>query len=200
MEESLNRDYEYMRLIDDLSYKKDGKLKVDWTLTQYNGRPTLAFLGSTDKIDWLLNFLCAFIPLWLYKKFLVSVGWAFAWKSIKKSVNEAVSGIENKEKLLIIGHSYGSAMAVFAGEELFHVYGIKAELITFGSVRPILIGVRYFKKCFSKITQYCHRGDMVCLCPPFFRRLNTVKIGKSRNIFNTGKWHNDYGNPEHYQL
>ena len=193
-----NTDYKYMELINNTKWTTSKTWKCDYSFDKLENKNCLLFQGSIEKEDWILDFLPLVLPFWLYKKFIVAAGWAIAWKEIK---NEVLNKIDkNILDLYIVGHSYGSAMAVLAGEAIKYKYpNINLHLITFGSVKPLMTGVKHFKKCFVEIKQYCHRGDFVVWLSPFlWRRLNTIWIGKSKNIFKTNKYHNDYANPEYY--
>lgn len=197
----MKRAWEWMQFLHKFEFHKCGKLKVDWALQEVDGVQTLALYGSTDNVDWVMNFLCAFAPVWFYRKMPVAIGWAVAWRSVEKEVLEKIRATGAKE-LRIIAHSYGTGVAAHAGVAIYKELGIKADLIGFGAVRPVIFGMtrKKYLECFNTVRQYCHRGDFVCLCPPlpFYRRLQTIWIGKSRNIFKTNTWHNDYENSEHY--
>lgn len=194
--------WEWMQFLHKFTFHKCGKLKVDWALQNVDGVLTLALYGSTDGMDWLLNFLCAFVPIWFWRKMPVAIGWALAWQSIEKKVLEKIRATGTNE-LRIVAHSYGTGVAAHAGVVIYKELGIRADFIGFGAVKPVMFKAtaKKYLKCFKSVTQYCHRGDFVCLCPPlpFYSRLQTTWIGKSRNFFKTGTWHNDYENSSHYE-
>lgn len=192
----------WMRIIKNLDYKKQGKLKVDWCVTDIEGDTVLSFLGSTGIVGWVLDFLCAIFPLWWNKGLPVVIGWDLAWRQVSDSVLEAIKE-RGCKSLKIICHSYGTGVAAHAGKDIYEKLGIKPSLIGFGCVKPVLFGfvAKKYAKCFSDIKLYCHRGDFVSVCPPlpFARHIaKVIWIGESRNLFKTNKWHNDYDNPSHY--
>lgn len=104
----------------------------------------------------------------------------------------------------ICGHSYGGAMSVIAGIELYKQTRIKADVITFGSPMPLFLFTSKLiaRYSLSTVTQYAHRSDIVTYVPPFigYHNVKIVRLGKFsiKNIFNPSVYHMIYDDESLY--
>ena len=94
----------------------------------------IAFQGSMDWRDWLLNFYC--IPYKdMEQPFYVHAGFLKQYKNVRDIILEA---IKDKKKVELRGHSLGGALCLLAHEDIrFHDKGIEIETITFGAPRVL---------------------------------------------------------------
>ena len=94
----------------------------------------IAFQGSMDWRDWLLNFYC--IPYKdMEQPFYVHAGFLSQYKNVRDIVLEAVKG---KKKVELRGHSLGGALCLLAHEDIrFHDSEIDIDTITFGAPRVL---------------------------------------------------------------
>lgn len=182
-------------------------LDVQWKVITAGGYPFLAFQGSTSKTDWKNNFTFFVKPYKNQKsEMLVHKGFAKAWKSCNDEVIDAFVGLTKllKKEPVIVGHSFGGAMAVLAGEDFFFRTGKKPTVITFGAPKVV-----WGKKSFEHVNncvfaqQFAERNDIVPFCPPIpgYKHISEWKIGDGFNVFklfNPGKYHQIYGEHEEY--
>ena len=202
--------YDLFNLICNSSYTKSGD-DVDWTIIIDNDEKTirLLFQESASKRDWLNNFN---FPKKLYKyqenNLWIARGWGNAYKScndeIMASLIEAAYQYDNY-KIEISGWSYGGALAQIAIEDFYYRTKFKADLVTFGSPKPLWgkKSVETVKKCCTSIKNYTVINDIVPYMPPFpgYKLLNKIKLGESFNffkIFNPWKYHTSYGDKTLY--
>jgi len=107
--------------------------------TQYaieeNGNEVLiAFQGSMDWIDWLLNFYV--IPYKdMEQPFYVHGGFLRQYKNVRDIVLDAC---KKAEKVSLVGHSLGGALCILAHEDLrFHYRNLTIHTYTFGAPRVL---------------------------------------------------------------
>lgn len=204
----MNEPYKLYKELLNQKYKKSGDC-VDWSIVTSvkNKEIKLFFQGSTEKRDWINNFD---FPSKVYKKqesvIRVARGWGNAYKSCNDIVMDALTNQINKYpefSVLIIGHSYGGAMAILAAEDLYFRTKKKSDVITFGSPKVVKDNATkdYIKSCVSIIQQYANVNDFVPMIPFFFKQVNKIEIDKKvfGGIFNTVKYHLMYGDEKIYK-
>ena len=178
---------ELFDLVFDISYKNVGD-DVDYCIFVKEEKIYLAFEGSRTKRDWQnnLNF-----PRKIYKKqyscLKAARGWGDAYKSCNNIVMEELISVMDDYPffpVVIIGHSYGGAMAVLAAEDLHYRTRTMPSVITFGAPKCLFgnKSKKYVKSCCVEITQYQHVHDIVPRMPPFsgYHSVNVKWVGKDR--------------------
>lgn len=191
--------------------------------TQYHitsdesGNVIISFLGSNSKTDWLNNFRFWKKP---YKnmeiKFRVHSGFLKCWKACQDEIMDQLIAF-NPQSIVIIGHSYGGAMATLCMEDCWFRFIHEREIngddavaqtslrgkikcITFGA--PRILGLLHYKKVKERwegTTLVNNSSDIVPTLPPFLFLYKHVTeqthVGKLRHFwefFNT-KYHNLQG-------
>lgn len=97
-------------------------------------------------------------------------------------------------------------MSVICGIELYKKTKIKADVITFGSPRPLIFFPSMFlaRLYLGQVTQYAHKSDLVTYCPPLigYHNVKVVKLGKFniKWLFNPNKYHMIYDDVSLYEL
>ena len=197
----------YWKKYKEISTHKIG-LDLDYGIEVIGGRVYLCLDGSNSFSDWVYDFM---FPRKVYKNqtahMVVHRGFAKVWKSGNDQIiTELVEAcrLNNESHPVIVGHSMGGALALFAAEDLFFRSGIKAEVYTFGA--PKVCGdkktAEYIKSCCHLIKEYEHKNDVVCLCPPlpWFYHVSPVKIGvfSFKDIFRFNYNHHRYDVEEDY--
>ncbi len=203
--------WELYSLIGNIDYRKSG-FDLDWQTEVYEDIKTirLYFKCSTTWKDWLINIL-GFIPIpRLVKGRLIffCMGWKKVFDGCSDLILNSVINLNflyPDYKIEICGHSYGGAMSIIAGIELFKRCGLKADIITFGAPRPLFLfwSKLMAKTCVGEVIQYAHRSDFITLCPPlpFYHNVRIKKIGKLnlRDMFTRcSDIHTSYGDKELY--
>jgi hypothetical protein len=138
-----------------------------------------------------------------------SIGWWTSWESARKLILHCIlSEIEKHKdyKIEICGFSFGGAIAQLCGIEIFEATGIKSDLITFGSPKPLF---NFFsklkaKRCFNTVTQYAHWSDVVTWCPPLigYHTVKNTRLGKFslKGLFDVYKYHQIYSDESIYEV
>lgn len=205
--------YEIFNVIQNATYNHSG-MSGDWAVVVNDDDRVIfpVFQGSNNFDDWVHNF--QFWPKkvrpyknmedeWYAHKGLVDV-----WHSIRDECISSIIKIASSEDykdycVCCIGHSHGGGLAQLCAEDLAY-RGICCTYRTFGSPK-----VFYGKKTREHLdnlpiaTGICYENgsDIVPLLPPGAFSMNPIHIGECFDIFrlfNTVKYHTDYGNPGIY--
>lgn len=191
----------------EIDFKKTG-LDVDYAIVVYDSEKTirLFFQGSQSAIDWIINFC---FPVKPYKKakyrLLYHYGWSKAYRSAKDKIMAELVQVSNSlpdYDVEIVGHSLGGALACYAAEDFNFRTTKKPTLITFGAPKPAFgskTKERLLESC-AKVYQFIHRNDFVPCLPPFYKHLDTLKLGKFKfkNIFKFAFYHTHYDDETYY--
>lgn len=167
------------------------------------------FQESSSKLDWFWNFLIPIVPAIINKKpYWFSKGWISSWKSGRHIVMEYLRVFIRANpnyRVEVCGYSFGGAIAQICGIEIYEKFGIKSDLITFGSPSPLfgIITKLMAKRCFNSVQQYAHKSDIVTYCPPFpfYFSVKNKRLGKFsfKELFNPLKWHQIYSDETIYK-
>lgn len=200
---------ELFKHLRDINYNSVGK-KLDWSIEidKTENKIRVMFQESRQKLDWFFNFLFMLFPTVIGGcPYWFSVGWWVSWESGRNSIIRSITDkiTEYPEyKVEICGFSFGGAIAQICGIEIFETIGIKSDLITFGSPKPLF---NFFsklkaKRCFNSVTQYAHWSDIVTWCPPLFgyHTVKNIRLGKFnfKDLLNPKKYHQIYNQEEIY--
>lgn len=200
---------ELFKHLRDINYNSVGK-KLDWSIEIYKteNKIRVMFQESKQKLDWFFNFLFMIFPVIIGScPYWFSIGWWASWKSGRNLIIRSITDeiIKHpKYKVEVCGFSFGGAIAQICGIEIFEATGIKSNLITFGSPKPLF---NFFtklkaKRCFNSITQYAHWSDVVTWCPPLigYHTVKNIRLGKFnfKDLFNPKKYHQIYNQEEIY--
>ena len=198
--------------------------------TQYIIRKTskkqviVVFQGSNSDVDWKNNFKFWKKP---YKdmevKFRVHSGFLHCWKACRDTIMDRIEELE-PESILIIGHSYGGAIATLCMEDCWYrfIYSRenspddniantslrgKIQCWTFGA--PRVLGLLHYgkvKERWEGTTLFNNSSDIVCTVPPFcflYRHVTEqTHIGHLRHLFDffrPDKWHDCRGDEGYKQ-
>ena len=178
--------HELYRVICDAKYTK-GRLDLDYTIFHKDGKMYLLFQSTHSALDWAINVLSS-IPL-LNR----ALGWQtvyfFNCKAIFNELKECMEKSGCKEAV-VAGHSYGGAIAVYAGIDFIRKTGIKPELVTFGAPKCLLAGITP-ERHFSSVRQYANRNDLVAHLPPLFHHVSLIWLGKFsiKELLKVKVWH-----------
>ena len=178
--------HELYRVICDAKYTK-GRLDLDYTILHEDGKVYLLFQSTHSALDWIINVLSC-IPL-LNR----ALGWQMVYLFNRKAIFDGLKEYMEKSGCrvaVVAGHSYGGAIAVYAGMDFSRETGIKPELVTFGAPKVLLAGIAP-ERHFSSVRQYANRNDLVAHLPPLFRHVSSVWIGKLsvRELLKVKVWH-----------
>lgn len=195
------RNVEYHTLGADLQYKID----VDDNEKVIR----VMFQESSSKLDWFLNFLIPIVPAIINKKpYWFSRGWRLSWNSgryiIMEHLRLFIRSYCPEYRVEVCGYSFGGAIAQICGIEIYEKFGIKSDLITFGSPSPLfgIITKLMAKRCFNSVQQYAHRNDIVTYCPPipFYFSVKSKRLGKFsfKGLFNPITYHQIYNDEKLY--
>lgn len=200
---------ELFKHLRDINYNSVGK-KLDWSIEIYKteNKIRVMFQESKQKLDWFFNFLFMLFPVVIgWCPYWFSVGWWASWKSGRNLIMRSITDViieHPKYKVEVCGFSFGGAIAQICGIEIYEATGIKSDLITFGSPKPLF---NFFtklkaKRCFNSITQYAHWSDIVTWCPPLigYHNVKNIRLGKFnfKDLFNPKKYHQIYNQEEIY--
>lgn len=188
-------------------YNKSG-FDLDWKveIDDKERKIRLMFQPSTSTKDWIVN-IAGFLPIFKFPLFYC-MGWKTVFDGCKSLIMEEVIREINTHSgysVEICGHSYGGAISQIAGIELYKLTKIKADIITFGSPRPLfLLWSKFLAKLYlGKVTQYAHWSDCVTYCPPLigYHNVKNVRLGKFRikDLFNPNVYHMIYDQEDLYE-
>ncbi len=155
----------------------------------------IAFQGSMDWKDWLLNFYC--LPYKdMEKPFYVHAGFLKQYKNVRDIVLEAVKG---KKKVELRGHSLGGALCLLAHEDIrFHNSDIQITTIAFGAPRvlakkgrpDVFVNRLFSKKRIGDITYFSNAfnivngNDIVPYLPFWYlKNINIKHIGEKQKWY-----------------
>jgi predicted lipase len=102
------------------------------------GAIVIAFRGSVDTANWILNLKTTRTDYPLCTGCSVHVGFNQGFNSVKTQVNfilDDLVAMYRGAKVLLTGHSLGGALAVMAAAHIQSVYGNVAALYTMGQPR-----------------------------------------------------------------
>lgn len=190
-------------------YKTVGKdLQYLIEIDESEKKIRVMFQESHSTIDWILNFLFPIIPIMVHgTMYNFAIGWYSSWYSGRDFV---IAELFDMMKLHldfsveICGYSFGGAIAQLCGIQLYEETGLKADLITFGSPKPLFgLCKLWSMRCFNKVTQYANKSDIVTYCPPlpFYFHVKNKRIGKFsiKDLFNPEKSHQAYDQESLYE-
>lgn len=146
---------------------------------------------------------------WNGKKITLYVhrGWGDMYLAIKHDIHVDFEACREAHKDEVkgyecVGWSLGSGQAMLAAQDLNWRYGIKPDVITFGSVKPFYYTSKttkeYLDSCYNRAMNFCHRSDVITYQPPFvgYNMFNRVDIGP----FGFFKLFDPYNYHTHYYL
>lgn len=199
--------YELYNHLHSISYNVSG-FDVDWQIevNDEEKKVFLFFKCSDSNEDWIVNIL-GFLPIFRFPLFY-TMGWKVAFNYVRNIIFEKLMVAINNHKgysVEICGHSYGGAMSVVAGIQLYKETGIKANITTFGAPRPLFfIYSKFLSKLFlGKVEQYAHKSDFITYCPPLigYHNVTVKKLGKFsiKGLFNAEYYHCCYGDKSIYK-
>jgi len=151
----------------------------------------LLFEWSDGKEDWKNNFR---FPAKPYKHmehaWFCHGGFLKVWKAMRTEIEDKVAELLSSHskigKVVCVGYSHGSALAVLATEDMEYIYGKSYEVSGYGFGAPrVLWGIvpEDVKKRLRRFTSVRNIPDLVTHVPPMlfgFRNAGTlVKIGKT---------------------
>ncbi len=192
--------WELFDLIWKIDYNESG-FDIDWRVMVFEDEKKirLFFQPSSSIKDWIVN-IAGFLPIFKFPLFY-TMGWKLAFNSVKSLILEELIRTINMNKgftVEICGHSYGGAMSIDAGIELYKKTRIKADIITFGAPKPLfLFYSKLLAKLFlGKVTQYAHWSDCVTYCPPLigYHNVKVKRLGKFKikDLFHPEIYHTIY--------
>lgn len=202
---------ELFKHLRDVKYNSVGK-KLDWCIEidKTENKIRVMFQESRQKLDWFFNFLFMLFPVVIGGcPYWFSIGWWISWESCRKLILQAIISkwLEFPDYVIeICGFSFGGAVAQLCGIEVFEATGIKSDLITFGSPKPLF---NFFtklkaKRSFNSVTQYAHWSDIVTWCPPLFgyHTVKNIRLGKFslKGLFDVYKYHRIYSDETIYEV
>ena len=164
---------------------------------------------STSTLDWIINLLFFCIPqIRRWYVYFAALGWQTAFNSCKGMIlNEVLLAMNTfpDYKVVCCGHSYGGAGSVLTGIEIFFASGIKPDLITFGSPKPLvfIISKLITRLYFGEVKQYAHKSDIISYMPPLpgYWNIKVIRIGKFsfKGLFRPDIYHQCYGDEKLYR-
>ncbi len=178
------------------------------------------FQQTNEKIDWFVNFI--FVPKY-YDRFKegnkwitlrIHNGWATMYKAMKHHVRNAVDyylQLHPRAEVEIVGWSLGSGQAMLCAQDLYHNFGIRSYLYTYGSVNPFKTNIfnrrkirNYLRGCCKEVYNFSDLSDIVTYVP--FRiwgfiKFKRVNVGSFNffHLFNPYEYHTHYWKEELYK-
>lgn len=98
----------------------------------------IAFRGSVDTANWILNLKTARTSYDLCKDCSVHIGFNQGFNSVKSQVDAQINhliALYRKNKIMLTGHSLGGALAVMAAAYIQNIYKNVDQLYTMGQPR-----------------------------------------------------------------
>lgn len=216
----------YSIIYQQVQYEYKGKtFCADWEMHYEPDRDVIQInFEETDGMsDWYANLM--FVERY-YDSFIdsgekitlrVHNGWAAMYKAMKHQIRDKLKSIlelHPEAEVEIIGWSLGSGQAMLCAQDLYHNFGIKSYLYTYGSVNPYKTNIfnrrktkRYLNRCCKAIYNFAHKCDIVGYLPPrlFFgfikpHRVNLGSFGLLGiiKLFNPKKYHTLYDDESLY--
>lgn len=145
--------------------------------------------------DWVYNFLA--LP-WYTGRLWVHLGLWIVYKKARKSIlEEFKQEFREYKKVNVYGYSHGGGLAHIFAEDIYSKFGVKSDVILFGSMRPLTS-----KKSLEKVQNstksfisYRNGTDIVTVLPPWGKAFPVTQVGEKFNwfkIFKAGQYHNGY--------
>lgn len=202
-----NKLFNYLRNVEYHTLGADLQYRIDVDDNEKVIR--VMFQESSSKLDWFLNFLIPIVPAIINKKpYWFSRGWRLSWNSGRHIIMEYLKLFITHNpgyRIEVCGYSFGGAIAQICGIEIYENFGVKSELITFGSPSPLfgIITKLMAKRCFNSVQQYAHKSDIVTWAPPFpfYFSIKNKRIGKFsfKGLFNPLTYHQIYNDENLYK-
>lgn len=197
---------ELYKHICEVEYRKSG-FDLDWCIEvdDKEEKIRMLFQPTTTNKDWFINF-AGFIPVFKFPLFFCW-GWKKVFDGCKNLImSELIRNINQYSNYTveICGHSYGGAISTIAGIELYKQTKIRANIITFGSPRPLFfLWSKFVSRLYlGNVKYYAHRSDIVTYCPPLigFHNPKTTRLGKFslKNLFDPYTFHTIYSDASIY--
>ena len=207
---------------DQVMYKYKNKwVCADWEMHYEADRDVIQinFEQTDSKVDWFVNFM--FVQKY-YDSFedsgdkitlRVHNGWAAMYKAMKHRIRNKLDyylQLHPTAEVEIIGWSLGSGQAMLCAQDLYHNFGIRSYLYTYGSVNPYKTNIfnrrkikRYLNRCCKAIYNFSDKSDIVTYLP--FRIWGFIKPKRVNvgsfcifKLFNPNKYHTHYDDPSLY--
>lgn len=142
-------------------------------------------------------------------------GWAEMYLAAKRQIRaqwQALHEAHPTAETEIVGWSLGSGQAILCAQDLNYNYGLRARLITYGSVKPfrarageaeLLAG--YLRSVCASCENFADRNDIVTYMPPFrgctdIRRVWVSSQKRSLlRLMNPRRYHTHYDDPALYR-
>jgi pimeloyl-ACP methyl ester carboxylesterase len=136
----------------------------------------LTFTASNSDLDWYNHFfsLGYKVP---NTKDRIHVGWYLAYSCVQEDIFNVLASRDFK-KLVLVGHSYGGALARITGYFLKDLYP-DLKIITSGSPRP---GNKSFHRAIEKNLGQCYYygSDIVPFLPPWLASTKASHLGERK--------------------
>lgn len=202
-----NELWHHLRGVD---YHTTGK-KLDWfvEVDDTEKKIRVMFEESHQPIDWFFNFFFLLIPAIIGgTPYWFSIGWWTSWCSGKELVMHNIMTEWEKHpdyEIEICGYSFGGAIAQLCAIEVYERMGIKSNLITFGSPKPLfgLWTKLMARRCVKSFIQYANWSDIVTWCVPLpmYHCFKNTRLGtfSLKQLFNPVESHQIYGKEEFYR-
>jgi hypothetical protein len=195
MEMNILKEYFMRTLIG--PWVKAGK-ECQYKITADNEHIYLFFQGSSQRLDWIRNFMFWPWPVKPYKKMIsrwfAHYGFVKCWKEAQdKIVSDVLSHLRGRS-LVIAGYSHGAAIALLA-HEYFTYHGYDPIGYGFGCPRVLWMPGKVIKNRLKKFHVIRNRGDIVTHVPPVLMGFghNQVKpIGKVNLRFIKSHYSSEY--------
>lgn len=195
--------YQLFSYLRKAKYLKTGK-DLDWNVDVLPKEKEIRvrFRESCSKLDWVFNFMFMIIPTIIGAcPYWFSIGWWISYNSSRQLIMASIlSAIATNPdyKVHVCGFSFGGAVAQICGIDIYKKAGIKPDITTFGSPRPLfnIFTKLKAKAYFNNVKQYAHWSDIVTWCPPLigYHTIKNTRIGKFsfKLLFNPSKTHQMY--------
>lgn len=123
---------------------------------QATGAVLVCIRGTQTPREWLANFTAVPNAFSEVPGFgLVHLGFERMNRSVRASIQQALTGIPADTRVTVLGHSLGGAMATLATIDLKHNFGrTNIDLCTFGGPR---VGKIMFRRNFDRAIAACYR-------------------------------------------
>ncbi len=214
-----------------LSYPCGGKLRqlmglrheIDYAFFYDAARDVIQihFQKTSGFADWIANFEFAANyydaisfegrPLQLR----VHRGWAEMYLAAKRRIRaewQAMHEAHPTAETEIIGWSLGSGQAILCAQDLNYNFGLRARLITYGSVKPFRAKAgeaerlaRYLRSVCASCENFADLNDIVTYMPPFRGCTDIHRVwvcSQKRSLFrlmNPRLYHTHYDDPSLYR-